>query len=156
MMLRETSNNIAIAEKVMRLAKVCRIALSLDNIPYIVPVSFGYNNKTIYFHSSCKGKKIDILRKNNNVCFEFDINCKLIKSQDVCKYSMEFNSVVGYGKAYFIQDIKEKKAALNILVNNYMETKEIFDFPANNLSSVLLIKIKIEQITTRAKYAENK
>ncbi len=83
MMLRETSNNIAIAEKVIRLAKVCRIALSSDNIPYIVPVSFGYNNNTIYFHSSCKGKKIDILRKNNNVCFEFDVNRKLVKSQDV-------------------------------------------------------------------------
>ena len=50
-------------EKIMFKAKVCRLALTQDNTPYIVPVCFGYNSKVIYFHSAKEGKKIDIIRK---------------------------------------------------------------------------------------------
>lgn len=60
-------------EAVIHKSLVCRLGLSDGNIPYIVPVCFGYQGRTIYTHGSLKGKKNDILLKNQNICFEFDM-----------------------------------------------------------------------------------
>ena len=42
----------------------------------------------LYLHSSKEGKKIDILKKNNNVCFEIDLDKELNSSSVPCKSSI--------------------------------------------------------------------
>lgn len=36
------------------------------------------------FHSNGYGQKLDMLKKNNSVCFEFDIDYEFIKSDNIC------------------------------------------------------------------------
>ncbi|MBU3917342.1 pyridoxamine 5'-phosphate oxidase family protein, partial [bacterium] len=60
----------AIIDSIINDSKVCRLGLSDDNRPYVVPLCFGYENDTLYFHSAHKGMKLDILKKNKQVCFE--------------------------------------------------------------------------------------
>ena len=55
--------------KIIEKCKFARIALSQNNIPYIVPMNYGYtfeNNKlTLFFHSALEGKKIDIIKNKD-------------------------------------------------------------------------------------------
>ena len=132
-------------EKIIFKAKVCRLALTQNNTPYIVPVCFGYNSKVIYFHSAKEGEKIDIMRKNNKVCFEFDIDSEIIESKYPCKWGMKYRSVIGLGKAIIIEDVKEKQKALSIIMQNY--TDKTFTFPEGNLNSTFVVKIDIEHIS---------
>ena len=132
-------------EEIINKAKVCRLALTLDDIPYIVPVCFGYSAETIYFHSARKGEKINIIKKNNRVCFEFDVDHELVESEEACSWDMKFRSVIGFGKAFFVENIEEKQEALRIIMQNY--TDRIFLFPEKNLNSTLVVKIDIEQMT---------
>ena len=91
--------NKEIIDKVIKESLVCRVALAKDNIPYIVPVSFGYDGKCLYVHTAKEGKKVDYLAANNRVCFEFDINVKTIGHESVaCKWTTSYQSVIGFGK----------------------------------------------------------
>jgi nitroimidazol reductase NimA-like FMN-containing flavoprotein (pyridoxamine 5'-phosphate oxidase superfamily) len=45
-------------EQIVRKSLVCRLALAEEDQPYIVPLSFGFKNSTLYFHSAPKGRKI--------------------------------------------------------------------------------------------------
>ncbi|MGD8833836.1 MAG: pyridoxamine 5'-phosphate oxidase family protein [Desulfobacteraceae bacterium] len=36
-------------------SKVCRLAMSKENQPYLVPLSFGYDGKAIYVHTAGTG-----------------------------------------------------------------------------------------------------
>jgi nitroimidazol reductase NimA-like FMN-containing flavoprotein (pyridoxamine 5'-phosphate oxidase superfamily) len=47
-------------ESIIQQSMVCRLAMSEGQIPYIVPLCFGYRNDTLYFHSAKEGKKLDI------------------------------------------------------------------------------------------------
>ena len=132
-------------EEIISKSKVCRLALSLDNTPYVVPLSFGYKDKIIYFHSAKQGKKVDILKANNKVCFEFDIDHELVESEKGCSWGMKFRSVIGFGEASFIESIEEKQKALDIIMQNY--TDKTFLFEEKRLNSTLVWKIDIEQIT---------
>jgi len=131
-------------EEIINKATVCRLALTLDDTPYIVPVCFGYSAETIYFHSAKEGKKVDIIKKNNRVCFECDIDHELVESEKACNWGMKFKSVIGFGKASFVENIEEKQEALGIIMQNY--TDKTFLFPEETLNSTLVVKIDIEQI----------
>ena len=45
-------------EAILNEAMVCRIGLADDGEPYVVPVSFGYEDGSVYIHSAPEGKKI--------------------------------------------------------------------------------------------------
>lgn len=137
--------NITEIETIINESPVCRIALSDNGLPYMIPLCFGYSNRHLYFHSANEGEKIDILKKNNNICFEFDIYEGLMTKGNPCDWDVLYKSVIGYGKAFFIDGSQEKINALNIILKHYSD--ESFAFPENQIRNVTVIKVDIEEIT---------
>jgi len=132
-------------EKIIGQSLVCRLAMSDGNTPYVVPLCFGYQGGTIYVHGSPRGKKIDMLRKNQNVCFEFDRNTKVIDAEKACDWSMQYQSVIGFGKASFVTDLDEKRKALDIIMGQY--SNRAFHFPENMVRMTAVISIEITSMT---------
>lgn len=131
---------------ILNRAKVCRIALSDNNIPYIIPINYGYKNNYLFFHSAPEGKKINILKKNNNICFEVDIDHELIISEAACSSSMKYRSVIGLGKAEIIENFQEKKDALDIIITHYFPNFKP-EYKESQVNKLSIIKIKIENMT---------
>ena len=96
-------------EKIIRKADVCRIALANGDIPYIVTLNFGYSGGThpcLYFHCAPDGRKLDMIEKNNWVCFEMDTDHELISGEKGCDWGMKYSSVVGYGRISVIRETR--------------------------------------------------
>jgi len=139
-------NDIATIEGIIRKGQVCHLALSENGRPYIVPLCFGYEDNNLYFHTAREGKKLDILRKNNNVCFEIDTDHELVKSKEACGYTMKYQSVIGFGKATLIEDIESKRKAFDIIMQNYSDGS--FEYPAEAIkNTVIIIRVEIESMT---------
>lgn len=132
-------------EEIIRKAIVCRIAVSDGDSPYVFPVCFGYKDRFLYFHSAQEGKKIDILRKNNKVCLEVDIDTELMSGEKGCDWGMRYKSVIGFGKADFIESPEEKKKAFHIILDHYANRS--YDFSEESLKNVVLVKILVESLT---------
>lgn len=58
-------------EDVLRRGRVGRIACSVDDQPYIVPVTYVYESGMVYALSTL-GRKIAMMRQQPNVCFEVE------------------------------------------------------------------------------------
>jgi nitroimidazol reductase NimA-like FMN-containing flavoprotein (pyridoxamine 5'-phosphate oxidase superfamily) len=138
----------ALIEKIIRQSSVCRLALSEDGCPYIVPLCFGYEDKSLYFHTAQEGKKMSIIKKNNRVCFEFDILSELVKSEEPCEWGMKYMSVVGFGRASLIRDVESKKRALDIIVQQYSGTS--FTYTEEAVHKAAIIKVEIEHMTGKS------
>ena len=132
-------------EAIIGRSLVCRLALADENRPYIVPLCFGYKDNSLYFHSAGKGKKLDILKKNNWVCFEFDIDYEPIKADKACDWGMKYKSVIGFGKASFVEDFESKCRALNIIMQQYSDKS--FTYPENKVKNTVVIKVEIDHMT---------
>ena len=115
---------------VLEKADVCHLAMSDHDVPYLVTMNFGLKhdkNFVLYFHCAHEGKKIDLLKKNNLVCFGADIEHEFFMAEKgtSCGCSMRFRSVVGMGRISFITERTEK-----------YEAKEIIDHLALGLHSL--------------------
>jgi len=133
-------------ELIINKANVCRIALSDNNMPYIVPVNFGYKDNSLYIHSATEGKKIEIIKKNNDICFEIDIAHEILQGKSACHTTMKYYSVIGYGKAYLIDDSEEKIKALNNIIEHYLP--EIpHEYSEKFLKKIVIIKVEIDNMT---------
>jgi len=135
--------------------KFCRLGLSENNYPYIVPLNYGFsydNGKlTLYFHCATEGKKIDIIKKNNNACFEIDCDTKLVEGKTACDYGYEFKSIIGFGKIIFLDTKGEKINGLNYLMKQQTGEDKKYDFNENQLNNVIVFKLAVGEFTGKQK-----
>jgi hypothetical protein len=106
-------------EGIIGRAQVCRLALVDEGRPYVVPLSFGYRDGVLYFHSARQGRKVDILRRGGEVCFELDTPLGLMRDPEPCEWGMAFESVIGWGFPRFVDDPAEKVQALECIMVQY-------------------------------------
>ena len=136
---------------VLENADVCRLALSDGNVPYLVTMNFGLKlekNLVLYFHCAHEGRKIDILKRNNLVCFGADVDHELFLSEKgtSCGCSMKFKSVVGMGRVSFVTERAEKREALEAIMRHYTQmTPPVFEEEKINRTTIL--KLDVEQMS---------
>jgi len=135
-------------EAILEKALVCRLAMTDGDVPYIVPLNFGYRDRRLYFHTGHAGKKIDILKKNNIVCFEVDADAEILRADIACGYGMKYRSVIGTGRAEFVEDRDGKREALDIIMGHYSEQGS-WDYREHSFERTCIIRVTIETITGR-------
>ena len=112
--------DIELIDRIIAQSQVCRLGLCRDNLPYVVPVSFGYDGEFIYFHTASEGLKLDYIHANPRVCFEFEHDVKVVPDDtSACKWTVSFYSVIGFGTVSEITDPQGKAYALNQIVRHY-------------------------------------
>jgi uncharacterized protein len=134
-----------IIDSIIRESRVCRLGLSDNGQPYVVPLSFGYDGKALYFHCAKEGRKLDIIRRNNRICIEFDSILSMVESDRGCGWSVRYRSVIGFGTASLIEGEDERKAALDILMAHYSDREYSYD--EKSLGLTALVRIDIETLT---------
>lgn len=123
--------------------KTCHVAMVDNDAPYVVPLSYGYrienNTLTLYFHSAKEGRKINILQKNNQVCFAISREGEPSFTEVPCNSGYYFSSVIGDGTVIFIDDDDGKREALAHMFAHQSGRK--VSFSAEQANAVLVFKI---------------
>lgn len=129
-------------DAIINKSQVCRVALSMDSQPYLVPLSFGFDGRAIYLHTAEKGKKIDYFEANNKVCVEFEGSVEVKRDDTLaCKWSMAFESVIADGTIQELTEPQDKQYALNQIMRHYSGKDWQFDAKAMNKTRVWKITI---------------
>lgn len=135
-----------IIEEILKNSKICRIGISENGIPYVLPFNYGYNDNQIYIHSALTGKKIDLLRENPNVCFEIEHTADIVKNDKACKWATTYRSIVGYGKIEILDDSAQKQKGLEIIMA-HNGAPDFIEFEPKQVDSVLILRLTIDSLT---------
>jgi hypothetical protein len=77
-----------------------------------------------------------------------DVDCEFVKkSEQPCKWTMKYRSVIGFGKAFLVQDAEEKRKALDIIVGHYSSGPCQYPYPEEMISNIAVIKVEIDSVT---------
>jgi uncharacterized protein len=142
-------------KSIIEKCKVCHLAMVDEGLPYVVPLSFGYaidgKKLTLFFHSAKTGRKIDILHENKEVCFEMAYEGKLGHFENPCNAGYYFESVIGFGRVEFVEDVQQKCQALSLLMKQ--QSGKDFTFTENQADTVCVFKVVSTEFTGKLKPA---
>ena len=116
-----------------------------DDYPYAVPISYVFNDGTLYFHSALSGHKVDAIRKCDKASFcVIDKDCVQPK-----RYTTFFRSVIAFGRIHIIDDEAEKLQTARMLGNRYNpnDDESLNKELEKSLSRMLMIRFDIEHLT---------
>ncbi len=141
---REISDPSAI-RALMEEALVCRIGLCDGGTPYVVPMNFGLGENCLFLHCATEGRKLDILRQNDRVCFEMDFLREIRQGPVSCGWGARYESVIGFGRAALVDDPAEKRFALDRIMDHY-GAQGPYAYLDDILAKTAIIRIEIESI----------
>ena len=137
--------------RILDTAKVLRLGIAVDNVPYIYPMNYGYTLEdgklTLYLHSAVKGNKLELLRQNPDVCFELDCDNIPFEGKVACQYGLAYSAISGRGTAVLVEDVEEKKKAMRSLMKT--QTGKDFEFNERLVSIVAVIRLDVTEFTAK-------
>ena len=131
------------------------LGLSVDGRPYVVPLNYSYHDGKILFHCALEGKKLDGIRANPNVCFTVARQPGAVRRHaegDPCH--VDSDSVVCYGTARVLDDLKERAAALNSFNRSFRPKAD--DVPMERVKNCVVVEITVSEMTGRRERARKR
>lgn len=127
-------------ESLLKGQLIGRLGCCKDDRMYVVPISYAYDGQCIYARSH-EGEKIELMRRNPNVCFQVDTMNNMANWQ----------SVICWGKYEELTDDEIRSKALQKLINRVLpaissETVQLspdWPFPPENLNDIKGIVFRI-------------
>lgn len=138
---------------ILQKCRVCRVAMADGPRPYVVPMSFGVEEKggqfTFYLHSAQEGRKVEVMKNHPAVCVEADCEYSPQEADAPCAYSCTFASVIGEGQAELLESHEEKAHGLSVLMRH--QSGRDFTFTPAQTSSVAVIRVRLRQVSAKRK-----
>lgn len=136
----------SVLEEILSGAEICRLSMLDGELPYIVPVNYGYREGHIYIHSAPEGKKIDLLKQNKVLCFEVEDTVEIVKGDEACDWTTRYRSVVGYGTVKIFSDDHSKQEGLEVIMAQH-GAADLVKFDVLNLKRMVILKLKITSMS---------
>ena len=108
----------------LRRAAIGHIATRWGDQPFITPTSFWYDEAqhAIIFHSNLVGRIRANSKRHDQVCFEASAHGEFLPSNVALEFTVQYQSVIVFGKIRVIDDGEEKRRALYGLIEKYYPT----------------------------------
>jgi uncharacterized protein len=139
-------SNIVEMHQVLKTTKYITIALCMDNEPYLVSLSHGYDEakSCLYFHCAPEGKKLVYAKDNSKVWGQAVLDFGVTEECDYAYTSVQFSGTFG-----LIEDLTEKHQAMEVLVRQVSVNPEekLARIRPEKLASTTMVKIKIEYMS---------
>jgi len=131
------------------------LAMCSEGAPYLAVFNHGYDaqHRRIYFHCAREGRKIDVLSANPRVCgIAFE---DLGYLHGMCDHA--YRSVMFEGTVRFIEELNEKRAALELMIRQQeREPEKVITQKLNpdSIRNVTVGVVEIEEISGKEAVAD--
>lgn len=100
-------------ERILLAAHYGHLGCVHDGHPYVIPVTYVYKNTYLYSHTR-EGKKIDIMRKNPDICIQVE----------QVRAGNDWDSVICWGDFEEVTDHEEIREIHAMLADQYARIQE--------------------------------
>jgi uncharacterized protein len=128
--------------------QIMSLALCCGDQPYLVTVDYVFDpsEECFYFHSAGSGKKIEYLRANPRVWGQVMEDHGYVP--DRCDHA--YRSVHISGRMEFVEDMAEKRTALELLVDRFEADPTAVKarlLTEHRVAGVTILRLRVEEMT---------
>jgi nitroimidazol reductase NimA-like FMN-containing flavoprotein (pyridoxamine 5'-phosphate oxidase superfamily) len=137
--------------KILDEAFICHVGFIVDNQPFVIPTAFGRKEEALYIHGSAASRMMREMSKGIDVCVTITLIDGLVLARSAFHHSMNYRSVVIFGKAEIITDEAEKNAALFAFIEHLIKGRwnEVREPNSKELKGTTVLKLGINEASAK-------
>jgi len=132
---------------------VCHVGFVADGKPVVIPTGYGRQGETLYVHGSNASRMFRALGKGADVCITVTLIDGLVLARSAFHHSMNYRSVVIFGKATVLDDPAAKREALHVFTQHVAPGRweEIRQPSEKELQATTVLSIPLEEVSAKVR-----
>jgi len=132
---------------------VCHVGFVVDGQPYVIPTNYGRNGDTLYLHGSAASRMLRTLSEGIPVCMTVTLVDGLVLARSAFHHSVNYRSVVVFGKARLVDEPAEKMAALRLFTEHIMKGRwdDIRQPSEQELKGTTVLALPLEEVSAKVR-----
>jgi len=146
------SKNLQLARDIIDDARICHVGFTLDEQPYVVPMSLGRDDDKILLHGSVVSRLMKNLADGLPCCLTVTHLDGLVLARSAFNSSMNYRSLMVFGTARLISDEEEKKRGFDILVEHLLPGRlaDLRGSTRKELNATTLLALPLETFSIKS------
>lgn len=91
---------------------ICHVGFVVDGQPFVIPTGYARVDDKLFIHGSQASRMLRTLAGGVDVCVTVTLIDGLVLARSAFHHSINYRSVVVFGRATLVEDIEEKNSAL--------------------------------------------
>jgi nitroimidazol reductase NimA-like FMN-containing flavoprotein (pyridoxamine 5'-phosphate oxidase superfamily) len=97
---------------------ICHVGFAVDGQPYVIPTGYARAGDRLYIHGSTASRMVKTLADGVDVCVTVTHVDGVVLARSAFHHSVNYRSVVVFGRAQPVTDSAEKMEALRLFTNH--------------------------------------
>lgn len=134
-------------------AFICHVGFAVEGQPYVIPTGFGRIADRLYIHGSQISRMLRTLAGGIDVCVTVTLLDGLVLARSAFHHSMNYRSVVVFGRASAVDDRAAKLAALrafseHVIPGRWDEAREPTD---QELKATAVLSVPLDEASAKVR-----
>jgi nitroimidazol reductase NimA-like FMN-containing flavoprotein (pyridoxamine 5'-phosphate oxidase superfamily) len=132
---------------------VCHVGFVADGKPVVIPTGYGRQGDTLYIHGSTASRMFRALGKGADLCITVTLVDGLVLARSAFHHSVNYRSVVIFGKATVLDDPAAKREALRAFTEHVAPGRwqEIRPPSEKELQVTTVLAIPLEEVSAKVR-----
>ena len=134
-------------------AFICQVGFIVDGKPVVIPTSYGRVADDLYIHGSAASRMLRSLEQGIDVCVSVTLIDGLVLARSAFHHSINYRSIVIFGKANVVDDSNEKTRALQAFTEHVVPGRweEVRQPDENELKATLVLKLPLTEVSAKVR-----
>jgi nitroimidazol reductase NimA-like FMN-containing flavoprotein (pyridoxamine 5'-phosphate oxidase superfamily) len=137
--------------KILDEAFVCHIGFIVDDQPFVIPTAYARVDDQLLIHGSSASRMMRAMAWEKDVCVTVTLVDGLVLARSAFHHSMNYRSVVIFGRAKLVSDEAEKLNALKAFTEHIVPNRwtEIRPPTANELKATTVLSLPLQEASAK-------
>ncbi len=132
---------------------VCHVGFVVEAQPFVIPTAYGRVGDRLYIHGSPASRMLRMLKGNIEMCVTVTLLDGLVLARSAFHHSMNYRSVVIFGKAEVVEEATEKLAALEAFTEHVVPGRwsEVRPPTATEIAGTLVLSLPLSEASAKVR-----
>jgi nitroimidazol reductase NimA-like FMN-containing flavoprotein (pyridoxamine 5'-phosphate oxidase superfamily) len=137
--------------RILDAAFICHVGYTIDDHPYVTATSYWRDGERLYWHGSSASRMLRQVRKAVPVCINVSLIDGLVLARSGMHSSINYRSVMLFGRASALSDDQEKLSALETFSERVTPGRwaELRPATAQELKATMVLSMPIEEAVAK-------
>jgi hypothetical protein len=143
----------SLIEQILDEALICQVGFVVEGQPFVIPTAYGRVGDRLYIHGAPASRMLRTLKAGVEVCVTVTLLDGLVLARSAFHHSMNYRSVVIFGKATVVEAATEKLEALRAFTEHIVPGRwaEVRSPTAQELAGTLVLSLPLTEASAKVR-----